>query len=567
MSEMLEEFSQSFKSSVESRTITVPSIWAEKRRVMGHPFEGPYSFRYHPWCRELHDSKASHNISMKSAQAGFTEVGINLALYTVDVLQKNVLYVLPTLSNSSDFAKTRFDPALSLSPELKRIFTDANNVRLKMAGNTSLYIRGSRGDSNLKSIPVSVLILDELDEMDQTQIELALQRLRGHPESTVWYISTPTVPGHGVALEYESSTKEHFRFRCPSCNKIDELVFPDSILMCGDGVGDPDCHRSVYQCTMCKYQYKHSVIDGKTEQEDKLMALANTGFWEPTVKDADPDRRGFKINQLYNYPVAPGVIVNDYFKSQTSQFAKQEFHKSILGEPYAGAECQVTDQMILEAVRPYSCKELSPQPNERPRMITMGLDRGNWCHYVIAEWFYPEATLDLNASAQCKVLDAGMFLEEDFDMYTKRLMHTWQVRACMVDMDPGPQEARRFARRFPGFVWLNRYRQGRSGKEMTIDDDGSYAPVATVDRTNWLDISLGRFYNGTIELPNDLPTGFSKHIKALVRVYELDKDGNPEARYKNYQKPDHYAHALNYAEIAFPCAVSVGTNKNIMNFL
>ena len=87
-----------------------------------------------------------------------------------------------------------------------------------------------------------------------------------------------------------------------------------------------------------------------------------------------------------------------------------------------------------------------------------------------------------------------------------------------------------------------------------------------VDRTNWLDISLGRFYSGKIEIPMDLPRGFAEHIKNLVRIYQEDKDGNPIAVYKNYG-PDHYGHALNYAEMALPCAASIATNQNIGKFL
>ena len=566
MSGLMGEFLDELRNQVENRTISLPSRWAEKRRVMGHPFEGNYSFKYHPWCRELHNSTASWNVSMKSAQAGYTEVGINIALYTVDVLRKNVLYVLPTMGDASDFSRSRFNPALSMSPYLKRIFTDANNVGLKMAGNTSLYIRGSRGDSNLKSIPVSVLILDELDEMDQSQIELALQRLRGQPEKKVWFISTPTVPGHGVSLEYAKSTQEHFRFRCPGCNKMDELSFPDSIKICGEDMTDPDCYKSYYQCTMCKYKYKMSKKDNFIVQDDKLQTLVNTGVWQPTVTGTDPDRRGFKINQLYSYTVSPAEIVIDWFKGQTNAFAKQEFHKSILGEPYIGEKSQVTDAMIQKAIRQYGCKQLAPKPGEN-RMITMGIDRGEWCNYVICEWFYPPNILDLNTHADCRVLDAGRFHQEDFEVYPDRLMHEYQVKACVVDMEPGAQDARRFARRFPGFVWMSKYIEGRTGKEMTIDDDNSYAPMLKTDRTNWLDICLGRFYAGKIEIPHDLPRGFAEHIKNLVRLYEQDKHGKPYALYRHFGKPDHYGHALNYAEMALPCAAATASNSNIAKFL
>ncbi len=563
---MLDEFRQELGSRLIGKTITKPSRWAEKRRVMGNPFPGPYSFLHHPWCRELHDSQATWNVSMKSAQAGFTEVGINLALFYVDVMKRNVLYVLPTLTDASDFSKSRFNPALKMSPYLKSVFTDTNNVGLKMAGSISLYIRGSRGDSNLKSIPVSILILDELDEMDQSQIELAMQRLRGQPEKKVWYISTPTSPNHGVSLEYAKSTQEHFFFKCPSCNRQDEFRFPDSIKICGESMNDPECYRSYFQCTLCGYEFKNEKVNNVILQYDKMQTLYNTGFWKPTVTGVDDDRRGFKINQLYSATVTAGEIVIDYHKAQINPYAAQEFHKSVLGEAYIGEKSSVTAEMIAACTKPYRCKQFAVVPNGKKRMITMGIDQGKWCFYTICEWFYPELTLDLNAHAQCRVLDIGRFFEDEWEVVPDRLMHEWQVRACMVDADPNIQEARRFARRFPRFVWLNRYRTGRAGKEFSIDDDGSYAPVVVCDRTNWLDVALGRFFSGTIEIPCDPPIAFSEHLRNLVRLYEEDQNGNPIAVYRNFG-PDHYAHSLNYAEMALPCAVSVATNKNIGKFL
>ena len=65
---------------------------------------------------------------MKGAQLGMTEIGINRAFFTVDVLKQDVLYVLPTAINASDFAKSRFNTALSYSDYLKDIFTDTNTI-------------------------------------------------------------------------------------------------------------------------------------------------------------------------------------------------------------------------------------------------------------------------------------------------------------------------------------------------------------------------------------------------------------------------------------------------------
>lgn len=78
---------------------------------------------------------------------------------------------------------------------------------------------------------------------------------------------------------------------------------------------------------------------------------------------------------------------------------------------------------------------------------------------------------------------------------------------------------------------------------------------------------MGRFFSGRTELPNDLPRAFGEEVKNNIRVYKKDSEGHPFAAYSNFGKPDHYAHALNYAEMALPCAASVATNTNIGKFL
>jgi phage terminase large subunit GpA-like protein len=218
---------------------------------MNGDFAGPYGWKYHPWVKSLHDTRAGYNYVMKGAQLGITEVAINRALYTLDKLKRDVLYVLPTAKGASKFSKGRFSTALSLSPYIKGIFTNLNSIDLKQAGQNTLYISGSRGNNNLKNIPVSELILDEVDEMEQKQIWLALERLSGQLRKCVWGISTPTVPEHGIHKLYKDSTQEHFTFQCPACGRWTELVWPDCIEVIGEHATDARCNESYLKCKEC----------------------------------------------------------------------------------------------------------------------------------------------------------------------------------------------------------------------------------------------------------------------------------------------------------------------------
>ena len=94
--DFVDELRAFFREGLRSNNLRSCSRWAEHRRVMGAPFNGPYGFSRHPWCREIHDSQAAWTIAMKAAQLGVTETGINRAFFTLDQSKRDVLYVLPT---------------------------------------------------------------------------------------------------------------------------------------------------------------------------------------------------------------------------------------------------------------------------------------------------------------------------------------------------------------------------------------------------------------------------------------------------------------------------------------
>ena len=66
-----------------------------------------------------------------------------------------------------------------------------------------------------------------------------------------------------------------------------------------------------------------------------------------------------------------------------------------------------------------------------------------------------------------------------------------------------------------------------------------------------------------IKLPYDISMEYKEHMKALVRIYSKDSSGNPIGRYENGNDADHFAHARNYAEIAFAVGASIGGSQTI----
>lgn len=533
-------------SGLRRKTVNVCSRWAMEYRVMP---SGPWKFDRHPWLREMHDSQAEMNVGQKAAQMGFTEWALNKTLHKIDVEGVTCLYILPSESDASDFSAARFDPALEASEHLRKLFSDVANVGLKRAGQASLYIRGSRSRSKLKSIPCGFITFDEVDEMSQENIPLAMERGSGQDSLQILMLSTPTLDDTGINTYYKNSTQEHFFFKCPHCSRLTELTWPECLVVTADSITDRSIENSHLICKECS-----GVLPHETKPE-----WLSTGRYVP--EHSDRPVRGFTINQMYSCAnaVRPSALAVAALKAELDPTEATEWYNSKLGRTYEAPGARVTDTDIERCIRTYASG-----PQGRSYIRTMGVDVGKHLHYEIDEWYLPQQKtpgLEINDEARCHVLQVGTVTDfGDLD----KLMRQFSINGCVVDRQPETREAYKFACRFWGVILLCMYGRGIYGKQVQLGTEEER--TITVDRTSWLDLSLGRFRNGTIELPCDIPSAYRRHIKEPVRVYTKDKDGNPVGRYEN-KSDDHFAHARNYAELALKVAMSVGQSHDIKGMI
>lgn len=529
-------------------SVKTASKWAEKYRVMGKPIPGKWTFKYHPWLREMHDSKAPINIGKKSAQAGYTETILNDTFFHMDVEGENCMYILPNKNpDATNFSSSRFDPAIELSPHLTKMFNKINNVGLKRAGNASLYITGSNSRSALKSVPVPNLYFDELDEMNQENLSLAEERSSGQFVKKSWKISTPTLPEFGIAKLFANSSQESFFFPCPSCSKQITLTYPDCIVMIGDNVNDPRLTESHIICPNCK---------SKIEHETKHIHLGK-GKWVAAFPDRVDVTRGFYVNQLYSSTTTPGEITKKYIEAQVDKTAEQEFWNSKMGIEHLVEGSRLDDTIINQCIHSYRKVQAKTSG-----LITMGVDVGHkWLHVEIDEWEIAQsANVDINTSARPRLIFEGKVPSfNDLD----RFMFDFSILFCVVDSQPDRRNAFDFSNRFWGRVKLCTYGRSVTGKTISINTEQNDNMIF-VDRTSWLDLSLGRFHRGKkgILLPIDVSMEYRQQIKAPVRRYDKDSQGNPVGKYVEVG-PDHFAHARNYAEIALPLAIGLGRSQNM----
>lgn len=513
-----------------------------KYRAMLSP-KRPFDLTHHPYLRGLYQCTAQHIVVKKAGQVGASEYLVSYALHAADARLMDILYVMPTDDDVSDFSRTRFGPALEASPYLARIIVDGgsadNNRRgtdritLKRIRNSWLYFRGGRvkTDGNapqLKSLPADSVILDEYDEIDARAPELARKRLGHSPYKEERDVSTPTYAGMGIDLVWQESNQQLWHVRCGHCGNWQPLTMRD-VVLAEDDLGRPVAW--------------HGVADGRAfavcRRCGRELNRLDFGQWVATYPGRDV--AGFHLSKLFS---AQTDLLDVVRALQTADESKRkEAFNQDLGEPYTPQGGGLTDQVLDACRREYA---MGVQPGQR---TVMGVDVGRVLHFVIRGPANAAGERPLRLAGE-----AGSF--DDIG----RLMRVHQVGMCVMDALPETHAARKFqAGMRRGAVWLAYYSALDGMRNEEIGRWNEQEGVVTLDRTRVLDETMARFADGKNTLPATIRNlaDYYEHLKAPVRVVERRKDGNLTARYVE-NGADHFAHAEAYCTAASSAPRAVG---------
>lgn len=556
MHELEAAFRQAVQDGLTTGSITSPLRWAEKYRIFGGEYPGPYRTDRYPWCDEMHNCTAENLIIKKAAQLGVTEAMLNVCLFTLDQRKVRAMYVMPTQQVAHDFSNSVLVPAMEFSPYIKSMFTMNDSVGLKRTHNSTLLIRGAGSRTQLRSVPVGALFLDEVDIMSKAAIAEVRERLSGHDNKMLRAFSTPGIPGEGIDAMFNMGTQEYLHFQCPMCGKLISLVWPDSFVLCGESPADPDLAKSHLICTECKGVLKH---------EEKAQWLnRDTVQWVPFNKAADKDYRSLHISQLYSPTVTPKNIAEHYFLGQGSEEEYLHFYNDKMGCPKVLAEGKVYEE-DLEKLYGSHTKD-GPHPRDcTDGFYVAGVDVGTYLHICVVRYDFDPRELDLQTNSMATLAWEGTIPTEDIGQL-RELMSDWQIKGIVFDSAPETAMIRQFARSVPGICWLCQYRTGVKGKELAIADDGTFAPLVTVERSTWMSYVMRRFKTGKILLPHDISTDYKTQVKNVTRHYQKRPDGTG-SDLVFVGSNDHFYHAQTYAEIALTLSASAYSNRSVKAYL
>jgi hypothetical protein len=492
------------------RAATEPlALWAERRiRLEGRPF----SFEGHEYLRAIYDDGSPHVVLTKASQVGGTTWAVLRSLHAC-LSGLNVGYYFPTKTDVLEFSKSRVGPLVADNPFLQKTLTDTDTAGLKRIGDAYLYLRGMQSTIGMKSIPLDMLVFDELDEASPDAKALAKERLSHSDYRRLIELSNPSIPGYGIDEAYQESDQRHWTVQCPACGKWTALekAFPTKL---GEDVRiirareDGTFYRA---CPVCG---------------DELDL--SQGEW---IADY-PSRpiHGYRISQLFSSKIDPGEILREYRKT----YNPERFYTLKIGIPWVDVENKLSTHEVLALCGDSGLLESSD------RSCTMGVDTGRELHVVVSRRRDPKGE-----DIKREVIWIGT--AQGYDELDS-LMERFKVSKCVIDALPEIHATRAFAGRFPGHVWLNYFNESQKGS--TKWDREQH--IVQVNRTEALDAAKKGIRDGQVILPRRIPLveEFAEHLASDAK--KLIEDEETGARSYRYVRTgtNHYSLAFTYDWIA-----------------
>ncbi len=495
-------------------------LLADKIQLTG----GVFTLIGHEYQSAWLECDAQHQVFKKGAQMGNTEIiGVCKTIHGLifGKYPQGVLYLLPTRDDVTDFSKGRFSPFIANNPQVSAFVKDTDAVNIKQVGKSMLYLRGARASqviegekataSQLKTVPVDKIVIDEVDEMSPKMVQLAAERVSHSKIQEIVEMSTPSIPDYGIDKSYMDSDQRVYLHRCPKCNYDTclELEFPNCLMEVGD--------RVIRVCVKCKNELP-----------------INKGRWEaqkPSVKD----KTGWWLSQLNSTYISPKKILSMYLDPPDGDLS--EFYNSKLGMAYVKTENRLSKSDV------YACCGLESNANRASSVIktAMGVDVGkNQFHVVIG---YPKTEKTYN------VLYVGRVgsLNDVHDLAVKH-----NVTSAVIDAEPETWAVRSFQKAEPYRIMLCDYQE----RLKTVRKTDEVLGLITVRRTETCDAVHDVFASQRVELPRKCLEieQFAYEISNLAKVLREDEiTGSRTFQYKKLGS-DHYYHAFNYFMLA--CGVS-----------
>lgn len=401
----------------------------------------PFTWEGHEYLIEPYKAmqvSGQHNLDglkavwMCGAQVGKTVGGfltlVWLALY---FWGKYLGYFLPDQAMAMIFSDVRFKPMAKSIPEIRPLWGEnpgadegdkrkTDQKRVRSIGASQIFFSYMQGATSTESIPMLGVVFDEVRKMLEGDIERAEERISHSPYPINFKFSTAGYPDANIDKYFKQSNQHKFH---SDCNCRDGVVlsdvFPDCI---GDRNGE-----YFYICPTCR----------------TIVKNPRQGRWIPH----NPDSKivGYHIPQTLSCRQTPEKLLRAFEEAKDLQ----EFFNSKLGVAYLAPESRIVTTDHLKATVNPDLQWLKSGTN-----CAMGIDQMGGFNVVTIRYWGEKG---LNGAHKSRLAHIEFVYSDDPWERCDELMQQYDVSVCVSDALPNINEARRFAKRWPGRVWLADY--------------------------------------------------------------------------------------------------------------
>ena len=384
-------------------------------------------------------------VLMKCSQVGFTVMEMLATIYLgLRFGPATVGMFLPDMNLAGFKSTERFVPIVRSVPSVHALMSqDAadgsgrkageGNVNRRRIGDALFVFSWTSGRATTESVPMDVLSFDEVQEMTLAQIEKTYERVSASPLRFMLMGSTANWPDADIHHWYKRGSQSQFHTECPTCGKRKPLddYFPACIRF------DPERDRHRYVC-----EDGHWIDD----PQRGVWIASNQAADPPVDPGVDKRDRPLRIRSIH-FPqfLSPTISAGEIIDKFTTSTDKKNFHNRVLGKPYLDpTQIPVTLEHMARCVQ--AGKAAGVKWKSMTRGAFMGIDQmGNYNVVVIKE--------RLPDGRQAVIHLEEVYSEDPFARCDE-LMESFGVAVCVVEINPNYNDAKRFANRHRGRVFI-----------------------------------------------------------------------------------------------------------------
>lgn len=455
---------------------------------------------------------------IKAAQMGATVYQLLFLIWWSRHYSVKCGMYFPTKDDVGRLSKDRMAPMLSSNKEMASYISDASidttdTIGLKQILNihgklSSIYLLYLGGKASKDSVPLDVVVFDEVRLVEPKDIDQALERISHSPYKVKRYMSTAGFPNQDIHARFLRGNQLTWHVKCNCLDGfVPSEVFPDCIV---------DTGKEVYlRCPRCQMRIRDPQLGNYVAHNPKA------------------EKHSYSISQLISKFITPKEIWDAYLTTTN----KKEFYNAKLGRPYIDLENQpVTEDVLMRNVNPeirWAAQQGAGK--DLKQACAMGVDQMGGYNYVVIGKRDPNGKKRL---VHLEIIEAqNPLYKEGSNVVTpfKRLyelMREFNIGCAVIDSMPNYNEAADLARAFPARVFLAHY--GEAGVDIVKWHDkmkmreqikrGSKEIKlkwqVTVNRYMSIDYALQEFVEGNVDIP---------HPDALVQLVRNTESGRFEA--------------------------------------